>query len=380
MIPIPFNQPFVIDKEIDYIKEAIERGVIRGDGEFSAKCHNFLQENLPAKKALLTHSCTAALEMAAILAGIEAGDEVIMPSYTFVSTANAFVLRGGVPVFVDVKPETKNIDENLIEAAITSKTKAIVPVHYAGVACEMDKIMQIAKKHNLIIIEDAAQGVWSEYKGQKLGTIGDIGCFSFHETKNVISGEGGAIVINNDEFISRAEIIREKGTNRSQFFRGEVDKYTWVDVGSSYLPSDIIAAFLYSQLENIDKINAKRLQIWNEYHRFFEKYEKAGFVKRPFVPQSCTHNAHMYYILFENLQKRSEFIAHLKANAINPVFHYIPLHSSPAGMKFGKTCGDMRATNQISDTLVRMPLFYGFCDENMHTIKSVVQEFFENFR
>lgn len=380
MIPIPFNKPFVIDKEIDYIKEAIESGVIRGDGEFSAKCHNFLQEKLPAKKALLTHSCTAALEMAAILAGIEAGDEVIMPSYTFVSTANAFVLRGGVPVFVDIKPDTKNIDENLIEAAITSKTKAIVPVHYAGVACEMDKIMQIAKKHNLIVIEDAAQGVWSEYKGQKLGTIGDIGCFSFHETKNVISGEGGAVIINNDKFIQRAEIIREKGTNRSQFFRGEVDKYTWVDVGSSYLPSDIIAAFLYSQLENINKINSKRLQIWSEYHRFFEKYEKAGLVKRPFVPQNCTHNAHMYYILFENLQKRSEFISYLKENAINPVFHYIPLHSSPAGMKFGKTCGDMQTTNQISDTLVRMPLFYGLCDENMQTIKSVVREFFENFR
>ena len=290
---IPFNKPFVIDKEIDYIKEAIERGVIRGDGEFSAKCHNFLQEHLPAKKALLTHSCTAALEMAAILADIKAGDEVIMPSYTFVSTANAFVLRGGVPVFVDIKPDTKNIDENLIEAAITSKTKAIVPVHYAGVACEMDKIMQIAKKHNLIVIEDAAQGVWSEYKGQKLGTIGDIGCFSFHETKNVISGEGGAVIINNDKFIQRAEIIREKGTNRSQFFRGEVDKYTWVDVGSSYLPSDIIAAFLYSQLENIDRINNKRLQIWSEYHRFFEKYETAGLVKRPFVPHNCTHNAHM---------------------------------------------------------------------------------------
>ena len=376
---IPFNKPFTIEKELEYIEDAIKGGIIRGDGIYTQKCHHILEGYLPTKKCLLTHSCTAALEMAAILADIKQGDEVIMPSYTFVSTANAFVLRGGVPVFVDIKPDTKNINEDLIESTITKKTKAIVPVHYAGVACDMDKIMQIAKKHNLIVIEDAAQGVSSTYNGQKLGTIGDIGCFSFHETKNIISGEGGAIIINNDKFIQRAEIIREKGTNRSQFFRGEVDKYTWVDVGSSYLPSDIIAAFLYAQLQNIDKINNKRLEIWNEYHQFFESYEKEGLISRPIVPPNCTHNAHMYYIIFENLQKRSEFIAFLKENGINPVFHYIPLHSSPAGIKFAKTMGDMPITNQVADTLVRMPLFYGLCDEDMRYTKSVVKRFFEKF-
>lgn len=379
MQAVPFNKPFTIDKEFEYIQDTIENSIIRGDGIYTQKCHNFLESYLPAKRCLLTHSCTAALEMAAILADIKQGDEVMMPSYTFVSTANAFVLRGGVPVFVDIKPDTKNINEELIESAITEKTKAIVPVHYAGVACDMDKIMRIASKHNLIVIEDAAQGVSSTYNGQKLGTIGDIGCFSFHETKNVISGEGGAIIINNDKFIQRAEIIREKGTNRSQFFRGEVDKYTWVDVGSSYLPSDIIAAFLYAQLQNIDKINSKRLEIWNEYHQFFAHYEKEGLISRPIVPPNCTHNAHMYYITFKNLQKRSEFIAFLKENGINPVFHYIPLHSSPAGIKFAKTMGDMPITNQVADTLVRMPLFYGLCDEDMKRIKSVVERFFEKF-
>lgn len=377
MKTIPFNQPFTIDKEFAYMQDAIKGGIIRGDGIYTKKCHHFLESYLPAKKVLLTHSCTAALEMAAILADIKQGDEVIMPSYTFVSTANAFVLRGGVPVFVDIRSDTKNINENLIESAITDKTKAIIPVHYAGVSCDMDKIMQIAKRHNLIVIEDAAQGVSSTYKGQKLGTIGDIGCFSFHETKNVISGEGGAIIINNDKFIQRAEIIREKGTNRSLFFRGEVDKYTWVDIGSSYLPSDIIAAFLYAQLENIDKINGKRLEIWGEYHQFFETYEKMGLIKRPIIPTDCTHNAHMYYILFESLQKRSEFIAYLKENGINPVFHYIPLHSSPAGMKFAKTMGDMSITNQVADTLVRMPLYYGLRDYDVQKIKSVVKSFFE---
>ena len=293
----------------------------------------------------------------------------------FVSTANAFVLRGGVPVFVDIRPDTKNINENLIESAITEKTKAIVPVHYAGVACEMDKIMQIAKKHSLIVIEDAAQALSSTYKSRKLGTIGDLACFSFHETKNVISGEGGALVINNEKFIERAEIIREKGTNRSKFFRGEVDKYTWVDVGSSYLPSDLIAAFLYAQLENIDKINNKRLEIWAKYYRMFESYEKQGLIKRPVIPTNCTHNAHMYYITFENLQKRSEFIAYLKENGINPVFHYIPLHSSPAGIKYGRVCGNMQVTDKISDTLLRMPMFYGLGNKELETIKAVAKKF-----
>lgn len=379
MKTIPFNKPFTIEKEIEYIQDAIKGGIIRGDGIYTKKCHSILEEYLPAKKVLLTHSCTAALEMAAILADIKQDDEVIMPSYTFVSTANAFVLRGGVPVFVDIRPDTKNINEELIESAITKKTKAIVPVHYAGVACDMDKIMQIARKYNLIVIEDAAQAISSTYNGQKLGTIGDIGCFSFHETKNIISGEGGAIIVNNDKFIQRAEIIREKGTNRSQFFRGEVDKYTWVDIGSSYLPSDIIAAFLYTQLQNIDKINNKRIEIWNEYHRFFAHYEKEGLINRPIVPQNCTHNAHMYYITFKNLQIRSEFITHLKENDINPVFHYIPLHSSPAGTKFAKTMGDMTITNKVADTLVRMPLFYGLCNEDMEYIKNVVKRFFDKF-
>ena len=372
---IPFNQPFTIGKEFAYMQDAIKGCIIRGDGIYTKKCHSFLEGYLPAKKVLLTHSCTAALEMAAILADIKPGDEVIMPSYTFVSTANAFVLRGGVPVFVDIRPDTKNINENLIESAITEKTKAIVPVHYAGVACEMDKIMQIAKKHKLLVIEDAAQALSSTYKGRKLGTIGDLACFSFHETKNVISGEGGALVINNEKFIERAEIIREKGTNRSKFFRGEVDKYTWVDVGSSYLPSDLIAAFLYAQLENIDKINNKRLEIWAKYYRMFESYEKQGLIKRPVIPTNCTHNAHMYYITFENLQKRSEFIAYLKENGINPAFHYIPLHSSPAGIKYGRVCGNMQVTDKISDTLLRMPMFYGLGNKELETIKAVAKKF-----
>ncbi|TQR53057.1 dTDP-4-amino-4,6-dideoxygalactose transaminase, partial [Campylobacter troglodytis] len=283
-----------------------------------------------------------------------------------------------VPVFVDIRPDTKNINEDLIEAAITPKTKAIVPVHYAGVACEMDKIMQIAKKHSLLVIEDAAQALSSTYKGRKLGTIGDLACFSFHETKNVISGEGGALVINNEKFIERAEIIREKGTNRSKFFRGEVDKYTWVDVGSSFLPSDLIAAFLYSQLENIDKINAKRLKIYNKYHKFFKSYEEQGLIKRPVIPTNCTHNAHMYYITFKNLQKRSEFIEYLKQRGINSVFHYIPLHSSPAGVRFGRVCGDLSITNEISDTLVRMPIFYGLSKKDMDFIFDTVKKFFKS--
>lgn len=377
---IPFNKPFTIDKEFEYIQEAINVGILRGDGIYTQKCHSFLQDYLPAKKALLTHSCTAALEMAAILADIKAGDEVIMPSFTFVSTANAFVLRGGVPVFVDIKPDTKNIDENLIESALSEKTKAIVPVHYAGVACDMEKICKIAQKYKLIVIEDAAQAISSTYNGTKLGKFGDMACFSFHETKNIICGEGGAIVINNDDFIQRAEIIREKGTNRSQFFRGEVDKYTWVDVGSSFLPSDIIAAFLYAQFENIDNINSKRLKIWNEYHQFFEIYEQQGFIKRPVIPANCTHNAHMYYLVFKNLKMRGDFIKHCKENGVNPVFHYIPLHSSPAGLKFGKTIGDLPYTTQISDTLVRMPLFYELSCKDLENIKIVVKQFFDKYQ
>lgn len=370
---IPFNKPFLIENEFLYIKDAIDKGILRGDGFYTKKCHEFLENLLKCKKALLTHSCTAALEMAAILLDIKSGDEVIMPSYTFVSTANAFVLRGGVPVFVDIRPDTLNIDENLIEDAITPKTKAICVVHYAGVSCEMDKIMQIAKKYNLHVVEDAAQALGSFYKGKPLGTIGDVGCFSFHETKNVISGEGGAIAINNEKFIDRAEIIREKGTNRSRFFRGQVDKYTWVDIGSSYLPSDIIAAYLYSQLQNIDRINEKRMQIWQKYDNFFKTYNKN--VRSPFVPADCVHNAHMYYILFSNIKERQNAIDLLKKNDINSVFHYIPLHSSPAGMKFGRACGDMKNTNKISDTLLRLPMYYELSEEDIGKVIKTFVDF-----
>lgn len=372
---IPFNKPFKINKEFEYIKDAIKKGVLRGDGFYTKKCHGFLEQLLGCEKALLTHSCTAALEMCAILLDLKQGDEIIMPSYTFVSTANAFVLRGAVPVFVDIRPDTLNIDESLIEAAITPKTKAICVVHYAGLACEMDKILAIAKKHNLSVIEDSAQGLGSFYNGKPLGAIGDMGCFSFHETKNVISGEGGALIINNEKFVERAEVIREKGTNRSKFFRGEVDKYTWVDIGSSFLPSDLIAAFLYSQLENMDKINKKRMEIWKFYHNLFEKYEEQGLVKRPFIPSNCSHNAHMYYILFDNLEKRTKFINYMKQNKINPVFHYIPLHSSPAGKKYGRKSGSLNITNKISDTILRLPMYYTMNNKELSYIRSAIKKY-----
>ena len=377
---IPFNKPFLIDKEFEYIQDAINQGVLRGDGIYTKKCHKFLEEKLNCEKALLTHSCTAALEMAAILLDIKPGDEIIMPSYTFVSTANAFVLRGGVPVFVDIREDTLNINENLIENAITEKTKAICVVHYAGVSCEMDKILEIAKKYKLPVVEDAAQALGSFYKEKPLGTIGDLGCFSFHETKNVISGEGGALIINDPKYIERAEIIREKGTNRSQFFRGEVDKYTWVDIGSSFLPSDMVAAYLFSQLENMDKINKKRMEIWQNYNEFFSRYD--GKIRRPYIPNNCKHNAHMYYILFKNLAERTQFIDYMKSNGINPVFHYIPLHSSPAGIKYGRVSGDMAVTDRVADTLVRMPMYYTLSDDELSSIKSFITKEgteFENF-
>lgn len=373
---IPFNKNFIIENELNYIKDIIDNHkTLCGDGVYTKKCHALLEQKLGAKKVLLAHSCTAALEMAAILLDLQPGDEVIMPSYTFVSTANAFVLRGAVPVFVDIRPDTLNIDENLIEQAITEKTKAICCVHYAGVACEMDTILNIARRHNLYVVEDAAQGVGSFYKGRPLGTIGDMGCFSFHETKNVICGEGGAIVINNDKFIERAEIIREKGTNRSQFFRGQVDKYTWVDIGSSYLPSDMVAAFLYSQLENMDKINQKRMDIWNKYDEFFKQFD--GIIRRPICPEYCKHNAHMYYVLFNDLETRSKFITYMKSQEISTVFHYIPLHSAPAGQKYCRTIGDMKVTNKISDTLVRLPLFYELDEDMVFSIFGATQKFFE---
>lgn len=375
---IHFNRPFIIENELNYIKDAIDKGILRGDGIYTKKCHALLENKLGCKKALLTHSCTAALEMAAILLDLEPGDEVIMPSYTFVSTANAFVLRGAVPVFVDIRPDTLNIDENLIEQAITEKTKAIAVVHYAGVACEMDKIMDIAKRHNLAVVEDAAQALGSFYKGKPLGTIGDMGCISFHETKNIISGEGGAIIINNDKYIERSEIIREKGTNRSKFFRGQVDKYTWVDIGSSFLPSDMVAAFLYSQLENMDKINKKRIEIWKKYDEFFRQFD--GIIRRPIVPDNCKQNAHMYYILFNDLETRTKYIDYMKKNDVLTVFHYLPLHSAPAGQKYGRTSGKMDITNKISDTLVRLPMFYELNDAEMNKILKTSEEFLKGIK
>lgn len=373
---IPFNKPYSSINEINNIIESVNSGKICGDGKYTRLCNEWFLENIE-RKILLTTSCTSALEMMAILLDAKVGDEVIMPSFTFVSTANAFVLRGLVPVFVDIRPDTLNLDEEKVEAAITEKTRAIVPVHYAGVGCNMDRLREIAKKHNLYLFEDAAQGFGSKYKNQPLGTIGDLGTYSFHETKNIISGEGGCLIINNEKFMERAEIIREKGTNRSKFFRGQVDKYTWVDVGASYLPSDMIAAYLYAQLLNSKEINRKRMDVWNRYNNFFEKYEQQGQIRRPIIPDDCVHNAHMYYILFNDLETRTKFISYLKENNISSVFHYIPLHSSPAGMKYGRTHGDMAITDKVSDTLVRLPLFYELSEDNINYIFEVIQKFFE---
>lgn len=357
--PIPFNKPYMTGRELWYIAQAHSNGHLSGDGQFTKQCHAWLEAQTGTHKALLTHSCTAALEMAAILADIQAGDEIIMPSYTFVSTANAFVLRGGVPVFVDIRPDTLNIDETLIEAAITPRTKAIVPVHYAGVACEMSVIMNIAQRHNLLVIEDAAQAVMATYQGKPLGTIGHFGAYSFHETKNIISGEGGALLINDARFAERAEVIREKGTNRSQFFRGQVDKYTWVDQGSSYLPGEVIAAFLWAQMQEAEQITQRRMAIWQAYHDAFADLETSGKLRRPIIPSNCQHNAHMYYILLESLEKRTEVIAQLKAENINAVFHYVPLHSAPAGKKYARTHGELPHTLDLSDRLLRLPLWIG---------------------
>lgn len=368
---IPFNKPFMTGKELFYIAEAHFNGMLAGDGPFTKKCHAWLEQQTGTKKALLTHSCTAALEMAAILADIQPGDEIIMPSYTFVSTANAFVLRGAVPVFVDIRPDTLNIDETKIEAAITPKTKAIVPVHYAGVGCEMDTIMDIAERHNLLVIEDAAQGVFATYKGKTLGTIGHMGAYSFHETKNVISGEGGALLINDERFTERAEIIREKGTNRSQFFRGQVDKYTWVDIGSSYLPGEVIAAFLWAQLEDAVNITERRLAIWGRYHQGLHALERQGYLHRPITPMECNHNAHMYYVILESLEARTKLIAYMKSQDIHPVFHYVPLHNSPAGIRYGRTHGDLSVTENIADRLLRLPMWTGL-EPQIENVLSVV--------
>ena len=361
---IPFNKPYVTGNEQSYISDAYIRMQLAGDGYYTKLCSDWIQKQTGSLKALLTHSCTAALEMAAILANIQPGDEVIMPSYTFVSTANAFVLRGAIPVFVDIREDTLNIDETLIEAAITSHTKAIVPVHYAGVACEMDTIMDIASRHNLLVIEDAAQGIMSTYKGRALGTIGHLGCYSFHETKNITSGEGGALLINDEQFVERAEIIREKGTNRSNFIRGQVDKYTWVDIGSSYLPGEITAAFLWAQMEEAEVITQKRLAIWHKYHAAFEALELAGRLRRPVISCHCEHNAHMYYLLLRNLTDRSVFIDQMKGKGINCIFHYVPLHSSPMGLTFSTSIKRMPITSKLSDSLVRLPLWIGL-DESL---------------
>lgn len=375
---INFNVPPYTGKELDYIKIAVENQKICGDGQFTRKCNEWIEEKTGTAKALLTTSCTHATEMAALLCDIKEGDEVIMPSYTFVSTADAFVLRGAIPVFVDIRPDTMNIDENLIEAAITSKTRAIVPVHYAGVSCEMDKIMELAKKYNLLVIEDAAQGIMSTYKGKALGTFGDYGAFSFHETKNYSMGEGGALLIKDESNVERAEILREKGTNRSKYFRGQIDKYTWMDYGSSYLPSDMNAAYLYAQLEMADEINEARLAVWNMYYEGLSELKEAGEIELPHVPENCVHNAHMFYIKAKDLEERTAFIEFMKANGILTVFHYIPLHSAPAGLKYGRFHGQDVYTTKESERLCRLPLYYGLKEEEVSYIISKVKEFYAN--
>lgn len=370
---IPFNKPFMTGKELRYISQAHANHHLAGDGMFTKQCNAWLEQHTGCRKALLTHSCTGALDMAAILADIQPGDEVIMPSFTFVSTANAFVLRGGVPVFVDVRPDTLNIDEARIEEAITPRTKVIVPVHYAGVGCEMNTIMAIARKHDLLVIEDAAHGVMSTYRGRPLGGIGHLGTLSFHETKNVISGEGGALLVNDARFVERAEIVREKGTNRSQFFRGRVDKYTWVDIGSSFLPGDLIAAFLWAQMEEAETLTRRRLEIWNAYHQAFAGLEEKGLVRRPIVPSGCEHNAHMYYLLLPHLQKRSAFIDAMAKSGIATVFHYVPLHNSPAGLRYARSHGDLPMTLAAGERLVRLPLWLGVEDQLELIIQRVVE-------
>lgn len=372
---IPFNKPYLTGNELSNIAEAHHIGQLAGDGNYTRLCSQWLEQRSGCHKALLTHSCTAALEMAAILADIQPGDEVIMPSYTFVSTANAFVLRGGVPVFVDIRSDTLNIDETLIEAAITPKTRAIVPVHYAGVACEMDTIMDIAQRHKLIVIEDAAQGVMAKYKERVLGSIGHLGCYSFHETKNIISGEGGALLINDPAMVERAEIIREKGTNRSKFFRGQVDKYTWVDIGSSYLPGEITAAFLWAQMQAADEITERRLAIWGRYHDHFEGLEQLGRVRRPIIPAQCGHNAHMYYLLLESLEARTTFIDAMKMQDIYCVFHYLPLHISPQGFASGRAVDGLPITCKLAERLVRLPLWLELSDGQDAVINEALNHF-----
>ena len=375
---IPFNKPFTIGGELENIAAAVREGHLAGDGRFTRQCHEWLERRLGARRALLTHSCTAALEMAAILCDLKPGDEVIMPSFTFVSTANAFVLRGAVPVFVDVRPDTFNLDERLVEAAVTPRTRAIVPVHYAGVACEMDALIALARSRGLLVVEDAAQGMLAEYKGRKLGAIGHLGCLSFHETKNVISGEGGALLVNDERLIARAEVIREKGTNRAQFFRGEVDKYSWVDIGSSYLPSELVGAFLWAQLQQAEAINAKRMSLCDAYRKGLEPLAARGALALPQrEPAGVTGNGHMFYVLLKDLATRSRLIAHLKPRGIHSVFHYVPLHSAPAGRKFGRAAGSMAVTDDVSERLLRLPLYYELSESEVAGISAAIAEYFD---
>ena len=372
---IHFNVPPVVGNELQYMEEAIKNRKICGDGMFTKKCSAWMEEKTGTAKALLTTSCTHAIEMSAILSNIQPGDEVIMPSYTFVSTADAFVLRGAKVIFVDIRPETMNIDERLIEEAVTERTKAIVPVHYAGVACKMDEICDIAKRHNLFVIEDAAQGVMSFYKGRPLGTLGDYGCYSFHETKNYSMGEGGALLIKDPKNIERAEIIREKGTNRSKFFRGQIDKYTWMDAGSSYLPSDLNAAYLWAQLEKAEEIRNDRMASWNLYNQLLKELEEEGYIRLPEIPEECTHNAHMFYIKTKDLEERQNLISFLKAKGVGAVFHYIPLHSAPAGKKYGEFFGKDIYTTSESERLLRLPLYYKLSNDSIEKIVEEIKEF-----
>lgn len=373
---ISFNVPPYTGKEMEYIKQAVENQKICGDGPFTKKCNEWIEKKTGTTKCLLTPSCTQATELAALLADIKEGDEVIMPAYTFVSTADAFVLRGAKPVFVDIRPDTMNIDETKIEAAITDRTRAIVPVHYAGVACEMDTIMDIANRHHLFVIEDAAQGIMASYKGKALGAIGDFGCYSFHETKNLSMGEGGAILIKDAKYIEDAEIIREKGTNRSKYFRGQIDKYTWVNYGSSYLPSDMNAAYLWAQLELAQKITDVRLARWNQYNELLQPLKQRGILELPTVPEGCIHNAHMYYIKTKNIEERTRLIDFLKENGILAVFHYIPLHTAPAGIRFGEFRGEDVYTTKESERLLRLPMFYTLTEAEVEYIVGKVKEFY----
>ena len=375
---IPFNWPFMTGRELGYIQQAHRNGVLSGGGSFSRLCESWLAERSGSARTLLTHTCTDALEMAALLLRIEPGDEIIMPSYTYVSTANAFVLRGAIPVFVDVRADTLNLDENLIEAAITPRTRAIVPVHYAGVACEMNQIMEIAAEHHLAVVEDAAQGILASYRGRALGSIGDLGAYSFHETKNVMSGEGGCLLINDSELVARAEIIREKGTDRSCFFRGEVDKYRWQDLGSSFLPSEIIAAFLWAQLEEADDITNRFKQLWTAYHAMLEPLEARGLLRRPVIPQGCEHNAHIYYVLIAPTIVREQVVGELDRNGVDAIPHYVPLHDAPAGRRYGRVAGELPVTNAIAEQVLRLPMWIGLTREQQERVVDVLDATLSN--